>query len=81
MWRRVVVHVEYSVSCVHNFSANFLSLFPIVKLSDFVLLKYLATTFFNLASVFPLKVAKWRLGFFAVQFRALIGTVIKNSFL
>ena len=34
--RRVVIHVEYSVSCVHNFAANFLSLFPIVKLSDFV---------------------------------------------
>ena len=57
MWRRVVVHVEYSVSCVHNFAANFLALFPIVKLSDFVLLNYLAT-------VFSLKVAKWRLGIF-----------------
>ena len=64
MWRRVVVHVEYSVSCVHNFAANFLALFPIVKLSDFVLLNYLATTFFNLATVFSLKVAKWRLGIF-----------------
>ena len=33
----------------------------LLKLSDFVLLNYLATTFFNLATVFPLKVAKWRL--------------------
>ena len=64
MWRRVVVHVEYSVSCVHNFAANFLSLFPIVKLSDFVLLNYLATTFLHLGIVFSLKVAKWRLGIF-----------------
>ena len=55
MWRRVVVH---------NFAANFLALFPIVKLSDFVLLNYLATTFFNLATVFSLKVAKWRFGIF-----------------
>ena len=52
MWRRVVGHVEYSVSCVLNFAANFLSLFPIVKLSDFVLLNYFATTFFSLATVF-----------------------------
>ena len=57
MWRRVVVHVEYSVSCVHNFAANFLSPFPIIKLSDFVLLNYLATTYFNLWTVFSLKVA------------------------
>ena len=52
MWRRVVVHVEYSVSCVHNFAANFLSLFPIVKLSHFVLLNDLATTFFKLGERF-----------------------------
>lgn len=32
--------------------ANFFSLFPIVKLSDFVLLNYLATTFLNLVTVF-----------------------------
>ena len=69
--RRVVIHVEYSVSCVHNFVANFLSFFPIVKLSDFVLLNDLATTFFNLSTtVFSLKVAKWRLGIF-FQFLAL----------
>ena len=41
------------VSCVHNF----FSLFPIAKLSDFVLLNHLAT-------VFSLKDAKWRLGIF-----------------
>ena len=39
--------------------ANFFYLFPIVKLSDFVLLNYLATTFLNLVTVFSLKVAKW----------------------
>ena len=30
----------------------FVSLFPIVKLSDFVLLNFLATTFLNLGTVF-----------------------------
>ena len=48
--------------------ANFFSLFPILKLSDFVLLNYLATTFLNLVSVFSLKVAKW---LFFFRFRAL----------
>ena len=36
----------------------------LLKLSDFVILNYLATTFFNLANVFSLKVAKWCLRFF-----------------
>ena len=31
---------NYSVSCIHNFVAKFLPLFPNVQLSDFVLLKY-----------------------------------------
>ena len=31
----------------------------LLKLSDFVILNYLATSFFNLATVFSLKVAKW----------------------
>ena len=42
----------------------FFSVFPIVKLCDFVLLNYSATTFFNLATVFCLKVTKWWLGIF-----------------
>jgi len=61
---RVVVHVKCSVSCIHNFVANFFSLFHVAKLSDFVLLNYLATTSLNLATVFSLKVSKWRHGIF-----------------
>ena len=60
--RRVVVHVEYYVSCLHSFTATFFSHFPIVKLSDFVSLNYLATTFFNVATVFSLKVANFEPG-------------------
>ena len=40
----------------------FFSHFPIVKLSDFVSLNYLATTFFNVATVFSLKVANFEPG-------------------
>ena len=61
---RVVVHVKCSVSCIHNFVANFFPLFHVAKLSDFVLLNYLATTSLNLATVFSLKVSKWRHGIF-----------------
>ena len=47
-----------SLACVdNNLAANFLSLFPNVKLSDFVLLNYLATTLFNLATAFKFEIA------------------------
>ena len=45
----------------------FVSLFPIVKLSDFVSLNYLATTFLNLATVFLWKSANADVDFFSIS--------------